>query len=357
MTDSLTAACFAQVTPSGAGGVAVVGVTGPGRAAAAARLLSTASAAPVGASDVATGRAPWLAWLVVAGECVDQVLVVARPEVVELHLHGAPSVLARLAAAVGPLGRGVPAGAADRLCGAALGEPQLALALEQRAHDWAAFVRSMSQLPPSQRRSCAAAARRRSAVAMALARPVRLVLCGRQNAGKSTLFNCLLGVERALAAAAPGLTRDPVREVTVLAGYPYELVDTAGEGEDLTRLDAGAVELGRREREAERAWRLLVVDGTSGPAPEDLALHTARTAVVRTKTDRPQAPWPGPLRATVAVSAVDPAAAVGCRGRLGEGLRALRGLPPAGPVGGPAALSEGQLAMLDAAGPLPGRSG
>ena len=55
-----------------------------------------------------------------------------------------------------------------------------------------------------------------------------VVVTGRPNAGKSSLFNVLLGRPRAIVTAAPGTTRDLLAEPLVCGGVPVTLVDTAG---------------------------------------------------------------------------------------------------------------------------------
>ena len=57
--------------------------------------------------------------------------------------------------------------------------------------------------------------------------PVRVAVVGRQNAGKSTLVNCLLGEDRVLAGATPGTTRDSVA-VELRWKRQWQLIDTAG---------------------------------------------------------------------------------------------------------------------------------
>jgi len=60
------------------------------------------------------------------------------------------------------------------------------------------------------------------------ARPLRLAIIGRPNAGKSTLINRLLGEERMITGPEPGLTRDSVAITLHDAGGEIVLVDTAG---------------------------------------------------------------------------------------------------------------------------------
>ncbi len=57
---------------------------------------------------------------------------------------------------------------------------------------------------------------------------VRITLAGKPNAGKSSLLNALLGVDRAIVSSIPGTTRDTLAESAVLRNIPVEITDTAG---------------------------------------------------------------------------------------------------------------------------------
>lgn len=329
------------LTPPGVAGVAVLAVAPRERAAVLACLQTPGGRA----FSVGAGPSTRRATLRIDGRVVDDVLVVARvDDALELHVHGSPAVLDCVDAAFG-LEVSASEAPAERLLRDALSVEQFDLAAEQRSLDFAVELDSLRQLPAGQRRAARDDALRRSVVAMALAAPRRVALVGQQNAGKSTLFNKLLFRERVLTGATPGLTRDPVAEVTTLAGYPYELVDTAGEGVAHTELDEAAIARGR----AQRADALLVtvVDGARGPRAGDVALAARSALVVRSKADLPPARWPDAVRcdASVACEQEQPPA---LRDRFGALLAAARGLPSAGAVGGFAALDADQLRALEA---------
>ncbi|MBN1435140.1 50S ribosome-binding GTPase [Candidatus Fermentibacterales bacterium] len=78
-------------------------------------------------------------------------------------------------------------------------------------------------------------------VAAALERPARVVIAGPVNAGKSTLFNTLLGRERVVASQSPGTTRDWVSESAEVEGVTVRLVDTPGEAGGEHEEEAGRV--------------------------------------------------------------------------------------------------------------------
>jgi tRNA modification GTPase len=123
---------------------------------------------------------------------------------------------------------------------------------------------------------------------------VRTVICGRPNAGKSSLLNLLLGSERAIVSDEAGTTRDTIEETIILDGVPLRLVDTAG-----LRDEAGGIEregIRRTLHEAGRADLLLVVRDASLPAAESSVElpESNRSVTVLNKSDLGEhAEWAG----------------------------------------------------------------
>jgi tRNA modification GTPase len=88
----------------------------------------------------------------------------------------------------------------------------------------------------------------------------QVVIIGLPNAGKSTLFNCLLQTERAIVSELAGTTRDIVSQSLQLGDYAFDLIDTAGieELHDDTPRAAAQAALQVRLRRSDLA--LLCVD-------------------------------------------------------------------------------------------------
>ncbi|HKC25183.1 MAG TPA: tRNA uridine-5-carboxymethylaminomethyl(34) synthesis GTPase MnmE [Thermoanaerobaculia bacterium] len=129
----------------------------------------------------------------------------------------------------------------------------------------------------------------------------RVVLAGRPNAGKSTLFNALLGSDRAIVAARPGTTRDAVSERVSLAGTLVTLVDTAGVRETEDDVERIGVDVARRAA-AGADLVLWLVDGSVPSDGDDGAPPGA--LLIRTKVDLlPSSGGPAPSGIDVDVSA------------------------------------------------------
>ncbi len=91
---------------------------------------------------------------------------------------------------------------------------------------------------------------------------VPCAIVGKPNAGKSTLFNALLGYDRAIVTDIPGTTRDTLEETVSLGGVLLRLIDTAGLRDTDDTVERIGVERSRAALEgAELA--LILVDGTT----------------------------------------------------------------------------------------------
>ena len=103
----------------------------------------------------------------------------------------------------------------------------------------------------------------------------RIAILGRPNAGKSSLFNRLVGTERSLVASIPGTTRDPVDARFNFGGRAFHVVDTAGirRQSHIDRKSVEAVSVLRAIRAMERADVALVLcDGNEGVTEQDARL-------------------------------------------------------------------------------------
>ena len=169
--------------------------------------------------------------------------------------------------------------------------------------------------------------------------PPRVAIVGRQNVGKSTLFNRLLGRREAIAHEMPGVTRDRLELPVSWGGRSFVLVDTGGFMQKARGIEASVA------RQAERASReadliLLVVDATTGVQEEDAALaRTLRRSpqpvvVVANKVDSERQE---PLAAEfhkLGLGEPMPVSALHGRGS-GELLDAVLDLVPEGPEAAP----------------------
>ena len=96
----------------------------------------------------------------------------------------------------------------------------------------------------------------------------RVVLAGRTNAGKSSLFNAILKEERAIVSDIEGTTRDWLESWASINGIPVRLFDTAGLRQTSDVIEAQGVEISRSlVHDADVV--LYLVDGTTGMNEED----------------------------------------------------------------------------------------
>jgi GTPase len=98
-----------------------------------------------------------------------------------------------------------------------------------------------------------------------------VAIVGRQNVGKSTLLNRLLGTRDAIAAEEPGVTRDRLERSVTWRGRTFTAVDTGGYVRRARGIDA--LVMSQADRAVEEAdVILLVVDALTGVQEEDAAL-------------------------------------------------------------------------------------
>lgn len=383
----------ARATPVGTGALAIVRLSGP-----SGRVLSLArEMAPRVPLRPVARRAYLSPFLDGEGEVVDEGLVLwfAAPasstgeEVVEFQAHGSPAVVELLvssavrrgarrarpgeftrralvngkvdlarAEGIGLLASAASAGEARRALGLVRGEfsRRVGVLREELLGILVELEARLDFADDVEREGEETALRRIVSVRSALlllgqevgvgrtcdSAPV-VVIVGAPNAGKSTLFNALLGEDRALVTELPGTTRDAVAEVFELEGERVRLVDTAGLRETTERLERLGVEAAGR---AAAGADLLVVARAIGgavPAAESLPGGIPVLAVA-SKSDLSGESRDGELR----VSAL-----------TGEGMAALRSeiaLRLAGrhEGGGFGALSRQKDALLRASSGLDG---
>ena len=143
---------------------------------------------------------------------------------------------------------------------------------------------------------------------------VTIAIVGRPNAGKSSIFNRLVGSNRAIVTATPGTTRDVLTEVIDLDGLRATVVDTAGLRETDDEVEAEGV---RRAEDAASAAnvRVIVLDASAPRGVEDAGLLERRRrgdVVACNKSDLPAAWDASEIAGHVAVSAL-----------TGEGMQAI----------------------------------
>jgi len=111
-----------------------------------------------------------------------------------------------------------------------------------------------------------------------------LVIAGRPNAGKSSLFNALLGTERAIVTEIPGTTRDAIEAHAVIEGFPFRIVDTAGLRDSDERIERLGIEVSKKYLAAADLV-LFCEEHDDRSRAAFLTQVTAPVVVVRTKAD------------------------------------------------------------------------
>jgi tRNA modification GTPase len=131
------------------------------------------------------------------------------------------------------------------------------------------------------------------ATGRALRDGLKVTLAGRPNVGKSSLFNMLVGMNRAIVTEIPGTTRDSISETISLGGIPVSLTDTAGIRVAGDRIEEIGVER-THQAIADSDVLVVVVDGSMKLLAEDLEIikssNARRHVVAINKCDLPTEP-------------------------------------------------------------------
>ena len=158
---------------------------------------------------------------------------------------------------------------------------------------------------------------------------LRLSVVGRPNVGKSSLFNRLLNMDRAIVTEVPGTTRDLVTESASIGGIPVHLVDTAGIRATTDVVERIGVER-THQAMADSDLRLLVVDTSQEWTEEDQELlrRTRRMGsmlVSANKADLPERTSRTAIeKAILAENGEAPAEVVITSALTGQGIEELR---------------------------------
>jgi hypothetical protein len=211
-----------ELTSSGAGGVSVLSVEGAGALAQVEAWCGVVL-------EVGVLR---LVRVEVGGERLDEALVCPfTPGRVEVHVTGSPPLVRRLVEECSGGNSGATENLEQRaqaLLARAPGEAAARILLDQAE---GALRRELEQLQACdgpRLRDRAAGLASRALALRPLLEPPRVLLAGPVNSGKSTLFNLLVGGERAICSDEAGTTRDLLSEAVRLGPWTITLLDGAG---------------------------------------------------------------------------------------------------------------------------------
>jgi tRNA modification GTPase len=347
----LNAECFhfLLATAEGGGGIGVVELYGPGAEAALARLFRSRHGRPLREGEVRLGTIADA-----TGDEIDEILLARVPAAASwcrvpswsISTHGGSMVRRRMRECL------AGAGGIEIDCAGAIGLARsqgvlsktegdaLLLLPDARTERAARFLVRSAAGDLDARIGAALAAldsgdetRARGMLeallddavpARRLLEPRRILLAGRPNAGKSSLFNRLVVRERAAVTAVPGTTRDLLEEEAAVAGFPVVFVDGAGLRPGGSE-DPVEHEGMRRVREAAGDCVLFLIDRPGPPEPDEAefmeSVPSARLLIVRTKSDLRDRPGPPPVQPGAAGSRTEAASVSAI---TGEGLPELR---------------------------------
>ncbi|HXG68573.1 MAG TPA: tRNA uridine-5-carboxymethylaminomethyl(34) synthesis GTPase MnmE [Blastocatellia bacterium] len=152
---------------------------------------------------------------------------------------------------------------------------------------------------------------RQVAAGFAFGRYVRegfdLAIVGRPNVGKSSVFNRLVGSDRAIVTDIPGTTRDALYETAAISGVPVRLIDTAGIRETSDVVESLGITRSRAAI-ADADIALVVLDASEPLTGDDMRLLDQVPAEARivalNKSDLPRRLKDSPAAGAIRISAL-----------------------------------------------------
>lgn len=148
---------------------------------------------------------------------------------------------------------------------------------------------------------------------------LKVALVGRPNVGKSSLFNALLGQDRAIVTEIAGTTRDQLHEKLVINNIPISLIDTAGLRETTDMVESIGVERSKQVM-ADSDLVVILLDGSQNLTIEDKEILSQTTdlkhIIAVNKIDLPTE--------IIQISKEIKSQVIGVSAKTGEGLSELQ---------------------------------
>lgn len=120
---------------------------------------------------------------------------------------------------------------------------------------------------------------------------IQMVIVGKPNVGKSTLYNLLVGKERAIVTEFPGTTRDVIEDEISIDGIPLIIKDTAGIRDAKNKVEKIGIDFSKREIEVSDII-LFVLDTSRRLSKEDIEIiniiKDKKVIIIFNKIDLPQ---------------------------------------------------------------------